>query len=233
MSSNPLQSLAETLTATEVADFLSRHPDFFADHLELLEHLQVPHPSGQAVSLVAKQLDLLREKNRKLEAQLSEIVGIARDNDALFHRIHRLTLALLNAATLDEALTALRRKLHDCFDADFVSLRVLAPTLDGSHADLYVTPDTAELEHLQLLLESGQPECGQPGERLTLFLFGSNADKVKSHAVVPLEHGPFRGVLAIGSEEASRFEADMGHLFLVQLGEIAAARLAALVQEIH
>lgn len=229
MKVNPLPIEQETLTETEVADYLSRHPDFFQHHLEVLETLEVPHPSGEAVSLVARQLDLLRERNGKLQAQIGDILGIARDNDALFHRIHRLTLALLDANAPESALGALRVALHECFQADFVAVRLLEPRVDSPVADLCVAPDAPELEHFNLVLESGKPECGPPDERLAVFLFGADAGEVKSHAVVPLQHAGLRGLLAIGSRDASRFEADMGHLFLVQMGEIVAARLASLV----
>ena len=48
------------LTAMQVADYLKAHPDFFIEHVQLLEHLSIPHPSGGAVSLISKQLELFR-----------------------------------------------------------------------------------------------------------------------------------------------------------------------------
>jgi len=217
------------ITAAEVEAYLRRHPDFFHHHLDLLEGLKLPHPCGEAVSLVSRQIDLLREKNRKLQLQLNDILQIARDNDALFRRIHQLTLALLDANSLDDALAGLRWLLHECFQADFVVVRLIQPVIDSPIANLCIPQDFEKLIHLQSILEKGKPECGQPTPEQAEFLFGGDAPEVLSYALVPLEHAGLKGFLAIGSRSLSRFEAGMGHLFLSQLGEIVAARFVSLL----
>ena len=101
------------ITADDVAAYLQQHPDFFHDHLDLLERLSIPHPSGVAVSLVAKQLELLRNKHLEQENQLTELIEIARSNDVSFFRLHQLTLALLNAATLKQVVSTLEQVLTE------------------------------------------------------------------------------------------------------------------------
>lgn len=216
--------------AADVETYLRAHPDFFQQHLELLETIRIPHPSGDAVSLVSRQLDVLRDKNRRLQMQLNDILQIARDNDSLARRIHQLTLSLLDATSLDDALGGLRWLLHECFQADFVAVRLLEPVIDSPIADLCIPPDCTEVGHLRHVLESGRPECGQPTELQATVLFGSEAPDVMSFALVPLQHAGLKGVLAIGSRSASRFDAGMGHLFLNQMGDIVAARLVALLK---
>ena len=66
-----------------VSDYLLTHPDFFIDHPEVLKELQVPHLSGNAVSLVEKQLILLREQNEQTQKRLHELIEIARQNEEL------------------------------------------------------------------------------------------------------------------------------------------------------
>ncbi len=219
-----------SVTAADVEAYLRSHPDFFHQHLELLETLRIPHPSGEAVSLVSRQLGVLRDKNRRLQMQLNDILQIARDNDSLARRIHQLTLSLLDATSLDDALGGLRWLLHECFQADFVAVRLLEPVIDSPIADLCIPPDCAEVDHLRHVLESGKPECGQPTPFQAEVLFGSEGPDVMSFALVPLQHAGLKGVLAIGSRNASRFEAGMGHLFLNQMGDIVAARLVALLK---
>lgn len=218
------------MAEADIEAYLRTHPDFFHRHLELLESLKIPHPSGEAVSLVSRQLDMLRDKNRRLQLQLNDILQIARDNDSLARRIHQLTLCLLDASSVDDALGGLRWLLHECFQADFVAVRLLEPVIDSPIADLCIPPDCAEASHFQHVLESGNPECGQPNELQSELLFGSEAREVLSYALVPLQHAGLKGLLAIGSRSASRFEVGMGHLFLNQMGEIVAARLVALLK---
>ena len=45
--------------AEQVAEFLNSHPDFFDDQAELLSQLRLPHPSGTAVSLIERQIQVL------------------------------------------------------------------------------------------------------------------------------------------------------------------------------
>ncbi|MDD5034647.1 MAG: DUF484 family protein [Methylococcaceae bacterium] len=219
------------IPAEEIEEWLRRHPDFFQQHLDLLEILKLPHPCGEAVSLISRQIELLREKNRRLQQQLSDILHVARDNDILLRRYHRLTLALQDASCLDDALASLRWLLQDCFQADFVAVRLIQPIIDSPIGDLCVAEDSPQLPYFWQILEIGQPECGKPERELARFLFGAQAHEVQSHALVPLQHAGLTGILAIGSRDPKRFEAGMGSLFLSQMSEMVAARFVSLLPE--
>lgn len=230
MQMNNAQPLdVKDIAAEDIEAWLLRHPDFFQHHPDSLEHLKIPHPCGEAVSLVLRQVEVLRQKNRRLQDQLNGILDIARDNDSLLRRFHQLTLALLDAASLDDALAALRWLLRDCFEADFVAVRLIHPVIDCPVANLCVAEDCPQLAHFQQVLEAGRPECGRPSPGQAGFLFGSNADEVESYALVPLSHAGLKGVLAIGSRDPDRFEPGLGHLFLSQMGDVVAARFASLL----
>jgi len=228
---NKAQQAPDTLDIAPalIEDWLLNHPDFFHHHPDCLESLKLPHPCGDAVSLVTRQIELLREKNRKLQAQLHDILQIARDNDALLRRFHQLSIALLDAVSLDDALAALRWLLSDCFQADFVSVRLIQPLIDCPIADLCVSEDSPQLAHFQKVLEIGKPECGKPSAEQAGFLFGREACEVESYALVPLCHAGLKGVLAIGSRDPARFEPAMGHLFLSQMSDVVAARFVSLL----
>lgn len=210
-----------------VVAWLRLHPDFFADHLDLLERLHVPHPCGEAVSLVQIRMELQREKIRALQEQLDELLDIARDNDALMLRLNRLILNLLVADSPQAVLNHLRDTLSKGFEADLIALRLNAAVAD--------VPFTAELTPEQEilfepLLAGGQPKCGVLAEAQRRALFAAQAPEALSCAVAPLRHGALRGVLAIGSRDPRRFHPGMGHQILQQLGEVVAARLDALLK---
>jgi uncharacterized protein YigA (DUF484 family) len=230
MNPNQAQQTEEHLQASDVANYLRVHPDFFQHELDLLEVIKVPHQSGEAVSLVAKQIEVLRERNRKLQTQLSELVHIARDNDTVFRRLHELTLVLLDARSVDDALASLRWILHEAFQADFVTLRVFEPRLESAVADLCMPQEHPLLDPVRAILEAGVPVCGEPGEDKTRCLFDGSVGEVLSYALIPLRHAGLKGFLAIGSRCSQRFQTGMGNFFLAQLGEIVAARLADLLR---
>lgn len=218
-----------TCTAVEVEEFLRQQPDFFHRHLDLLESLKIPHPCGEAVSLVARQLDLLRERIRRQQIQLNDILQVARDNDTLYHRMHQLTLALLDAATVEDALAGLKWGLHQYFQADFVAVRIVEPQIESPIADLCVASSSEGFALFAPVWDAGRPLCGKPDAAQARFLFGTVAAEVRSNALVPLQHAGLRGMLAIGSRDPGRFQPGMGFLFLSQMGEILSARLATLL----
>ncbi|QFY43486.1 DUF484 family protein [Candidatus Methylospira mobilis] len=221
----------KTPGADEVENYLRDNPNFFQERESLLEEIRVPHACGEAVSLVEKQVDVLRATNRKLQRQLEAIVDIARENDALYLRLHRLTLALLDANSLEDALAGLQWALHECFQADVAVVRLLEPLFECPVADLFADDALKSSGAMIRLLASGKPDYGKVDPLLAGQLFGERVNEVASAALLPLQHAGLKGVLAIGSASADRFHAGMGATFLMQLSDIVAARLYSLLPE--
>ena len=74
----------------DVVRFLQENPDFFDEHAELLAQVHVQHPHGtHAIPLSDRQVISLREKNRTLEAKLSELIHFGEENDAVSEKIGR------------------------------------------------------------------------------------------------------------------------------------------------
>ena len=82
---------SEPLTDDTVVQYLQNSPDFFERHATLLAKLRLPHTrsSGQTVSLIERQVDVLRERNTGLERKLKDLVEVARLNEQLTEKIHR------------------------------------------------------------------------------------------------------------------------------------------------
>ena len=220
---------AAELNDEAIEHYLCHHPEFFADHLGLLEILTVPHPSGAAVSLVERQLALLRDKNQRLMGQLDNLLQIARENDALHQRMHQMTLTLLDATSVEDVLACLDWGLHQYFQTDFVAMRLLSPFRESPVANLFIQVATDAGGWCDSLVERDKPLCGPLAIEEAEFLFGDQAAEVASHAVIGLRHAGLRGILAIGSRDQGRFRPDMSFVFLNQMSEILAARLSSLL----
>lgn len=218
------------LTSTQVEQYLREHPEFFNEHLHLLEKITIPHPSGNAVSLISKQLEIFRAKHQELESQLTELIEIARDNDTSYVRMHKLTLALLDAKTIEEAVANLETVLSEYFLTDFVAIRILKNNPDATISNLYLEPDSEELKPFSKELANNQPTCGRPTLTQAKILFGDSALDVSSYAIMPMMFTELEGFLAIGSREDGRFHYSMGSLFLTQMSEIVGTRLISLLQ---
>ena len=64
MTSNQVRGIAaETVEEQAVVQYLQHNPDFFERHPQLLARLRLPHPrGGSTISLVERQIEVLREK---------------------------------------------------------------------------------------------------------------------------------------------------------------------------
>src|ERR1700731_3046629 len=109
----------DNLNDLSVAEYLQTYPDFFERNGPLLAKLRLPHlrEAGATVSLVERQVEVLRERNQSLERKLKELVDVARANDALADRIHRLSQRLIRAHDLKETINAVETSLREDFDA--------------------------------------------------------------------------------------------------------------------
>jgi hypothetical protein len=104
----------EELSEQSIHDYLVAHPDFFERHSTLLSSLNLPHASGGAVSLVERQVAVLRQKDLKLERQLKELIEVARANDLLGAKIHELTMQLLDARDLHRTVSMPTTRFSCC-----------------------------------------------------------------------------------------------------------------------
>ena len=117
---------SNALSPEMVADFLRENPDFFIGYTELLTDIQVPHLSGEAVSLIEKQVSMLREQNEHTRRQLHELIEVARQNEELARRMHQLSLTLMDAAEPKDIFNTLYDNLRKNFKADYVAVRLFA-----------------------------------------------------------------------------------------------------------
>jgi uncharacterized protein YigA (DUF484 family) len=221
------ESRIEQPDTEQVASFLSNHPDFFDDHPELMAELRLSHSTGNAVSLIEKQVQVLRDQNRDLKNKLLELVDVAQDNDRLNQRMHRMTLDLLKAGSLLQLLDTLRDHLGNEFKADAIALHL--PALDETQqreaGAKYLIIDETLKDRFPGAYADGKPQCGRFKQEQLDIIFKDQAAAIESTAIVPLGDCADSGLLAIGSREVNRFNPCMGTLFLSHLGELLSCLL--------
>lgn len=216
----------DTLNDASVAEYLQTYPDFFERNGVLLAKLRLPHlrEGAATVSLVERQVEVLRERNQTLERKLKELVDVARANDGLADRIHRLTQRLIRAHTLSETVSSIETSLREDFDARnsvMVLFMESARTLTG-HGRFLRNAEAAdpEMKSFESLLQSGKPRCGQIRDAQRDYLFGKDSVEIGSVALTPLGAKGALGLLAIGASDAERFHPGMSTEFLSRIGEL-------------
>ena len=220
----------EELSEQSIHDYLVAHPDFFERHSTLLSSLALPHASGGAVSLVERQVAVLRQKDLRLERQLKDLIEVARANDLLSAKIHELTMQLLNASDLDATITVIEEAMRSGFDADHAVLVLFGDpeAFDDINAGRFfraVSKNDPSLKPFGTFLGGTSARCGKIRDSQREFLFHGDADEIGSAALVPLGDGAEIGFLAVGSVDSERFHPGMSIDFLTRLGDLVAGSL--------
>jgi uncharacterized protein YigA (DUF484 family) len=217
------------LTQEEIAAWLNANPDFFQHHGELLAALRLPHASGGAVSLIERQIEVLRDKIQAGEARLNELIAIARANEQLAATIHQFTRRLMHAPTRRAVLEQMETGFRENFDVSQTVL-LLFGSVGANAVDLRFVREVAatdpNLAGFETLLSSGRPRCGQIRDTQRDFIFGAEGNAIGSVALVPLMGATPLGLLVLGSDKRERFHPGMSTDFLAQLGELITDALA-------
>ncbi len=209
----------------EIADYLKNNPSFFEQYADLMAQIFVPHPhGGRAVSLAERQMLTLREKNRVTETKLAELIAFGEENDAISEKVHRLAVGLIAAETFQAVIHLLNFHLRDDFAVPHVALRLWNKPESSEELPEFA----AVSEELQVFAETlARPYCGSTAGFGTASWFGEHASHIRSQALIALRNGGGTiGMVALGSEDAHRFYADMGTLYLERIGEMVSAALA-------
>lgn len=215
----------QSLEAEHIAAYLAAHPDFFSQHPDCLERVELAIAPEGTVSLVQRQTDLLKAKNQQLQEQLELLIETARQNTQLQARVHTLCLKLMDAHDLNDLLPGLIADLKQEFQADEVSLTLFY----GEHqhqlpADLeclyQMHIDDERLKAFDKVLEKHEPVCGRLTNAQKSILFEQTHDQVASIACLPIGHAPCGGLLAIASYDQDRFHSNMATDYLAFLAEV-------------
>lgn len=210
-----------------IADYLESHADFFERHEELLAGLSLPHMrSGSTISLVERQVEVLRERQSSSDTRLTEFVEVARANDLLAQKMQTFTRRLMRARSLSETLAQVEGSLREDFDASLSRLVLVGiESAQGENSARFlrtVTADDPILRSFENLFATGKPRCGQVRDIHREFLFNEEANDIGSVALVPLGDKGALGLLAVGSSERNRFHPGMSTDFLARMGELIA-----------
>ena len=223
---------AGATAAAAVAAYLQGHPDYFASNPQILAELHIPHTAaGAAVSLIERQVRVLRAQLETERGRLAQLIARAREYEAFSARLHALVLALIAAPDLTRVTAALQEGLMHEFSAQAVTLKVFPvdPAADAADSDPLVAAFRDFLERKHAL-------CGPLDQAKNAALFGDLHDpageQVHCAALIPIRANGRCGVLAIGAADPDRFKPDMRTDLLDRLGEIVSCKLQMLPPEV-
>lgn len=213
------------IVEAEVVQYLQNHPDFFGKHLDLLSSINLPHESGKAVSLVEKQMQVLRQSNNDLKARFNQLLDVARQNENHFENSKQFVLELIDFHLRQDDLSA----LVEIFDAQFPSVlaaneyRLMLVDYNATQKLPHkVQSISSKLlkEKIPKLLNMEKSYCGTLTKSEKEFLFEQQADLVASCAIIPLHYKNLKAIIAIGNFKDQHFHKGMGTMFLDHIGDV-------------
>jgi two-component system, cell cycle response regulator len=175
----------------------------------------------------------LAEENRKLRAQLDELLAQARRNEQIMQRHQTVDLQLIGAGSFRELIEGIIDNLRVSSGLDVVTLSLIDSTYDIRRilVDLDINPNEFpqllfmqdETEFGDLCTRAQKPLLGVYSEQLHGILFPEPMAVPASVAVVPLvRKRQLIGSLNLGSADASRFQPQMATDFIEHLSSILA-----------
>ncbi|MDZ7783683.1 MAG: DUF484 family protein [Halioglobus sp.] len=200
-----------------VREYLKRNHDFLQRNPDLLDHLHVSHASGSAISLVEKQVSVLRERNMDMRHRLNTLTGNARDNDRLYEQTRHMVLQLLEVASIGELYTTFVDGMRERFGVEHACM-ILYGEASGTRDYRVETLERAKIE-VGSLIRNDKGASGTLRAEELQFLFPDGGE-VGSAALVPLSNGEPIGLIAVGSADAHRYSSGMGTLFLSHLADV-------------
>ena len=208
------------VTATEVTQYLRRHPDFLVRHSELAEVL-VPPTRDNGDGVVDLQYFLvqrLRGELSELRDQQHDLIATVRANTANQARVYEAVLAMMGAASFEHFIEIVTSDLAIILDVDVVALCIETNGfLDAGD----------RMAGVRILAPGRIDEVLGAGRDILLGaemagdadVFGGAADLVRSQAMSRLHFHPKapNGLLVFGSRRDDTFHAGMGTELLMFL----------------
>lgn len=198
---------ADWLTPELVKDYLLANPEFFQRYPLLAEELRIPHQKKGSVSLVELQAEQLREKVAELQKKLTDLMTVARQNEAIYRIYADLNLRLFHCKQLSDIREALQETVCQQLKLKDVVLHLIGEDSAIAEKDRQVILDKR--------LKQSDFFFGRLTQEENRMLFSDS--QPQSVVIMRLRHEDELGLLVIGSDNDGHFNPQMDTLLITQL----------------
>lgn len=210
---------ANDIAETQVIDYLCEHPDFFQAHPALLGLMAVDHPVEGAVSLIERQVDVLRAHNATLEQKMHQAIMLAREQERLNKLCQQMALCLLEPHDFPGLIHAIEQPLFQLFAVHAFCLHLTRLPDDLTSEQVRAIRLEESQQLLGRAIRGGGPIITPLQPEVVRVLF-PNKPSIGSTLVLPLGLGGRMGLAAIGSENPERFHPCKGRAFFAFLTQL-------------
>jgi len=197
----------------EIVDYLRANPSFFEEHGDLLTELSLGNASG-ATPFHERQLPVLKDRISQHEATIKGLVESARRNQKFESDFLQVAVGLFTekrdgGSSVETASELIKRQ----FDIEEVVIMLKSSAADTGRTDYDAV--------WQRVMHKGSVCDDRLPSTLHKSIFGSKNQSVASCAFIPLlREDELLGVMILGSSSKSRFQPDVGVMFLDRIGRL-------------
>lgn len=202
--------------AEEVAAYLKSHPEFLVGRDDLVAELTIPHDSGQAISLLEHQVQILRDRGIELRQRLNNLLDNARYNDQLFSVTRNLVLTLLEEDDIGQIAGITEGNLGTQPGIDACALISVeeGPTPRSIGRDELRQRFPSLFRHKEVLCQPVDREAAR-------LLFPHHTGPIRSVALCPvIRNEELLAVMALGNQSREHFTEDLDTLFLGFIADV-------------
>lgn len=206
------------LNDSMVGDYLLNHPEFFIRNAQLIEHMRVPHPVRDSISLVEWHMARLRARVSWLEESMNQLMAQASENENLFYQLLHLQGRLIGADSLQDMLNRLHRWARDLGLAG-ANVRLFPERWRiGAPSDFtYLGLAQHAFEHLRIHRFGNQHHYLGPLHGPELLVMLPQAKSIGSVAMSLIGEEGDLGVLIFSSRDAHHYQSGQGTHLLQEL----------------
>lgn len=214
------------LSPAQVAEYLRAHSEFFIGEDDLLADLSLPHESGKAISLLERQVTILRERGIDARQRLNNLIENGRNNDQLFDTTRNLVLALLRADGVTEIADIAQDHLSNHANIDACEIILVEQDKLAVSPSVRVEKSDKLHQYFEDVFRLKRTHCGAQNDEQLRYLFPENSRKIKSTALCPIvNNSEVLALLAFGNYTENFFNINLDTLFLDFIGQAIGAVL--------
>ena len=233
----------DTLELSKVLLYLQQNPNFFIENEEILKDINLTHESGQAVSLVERQVRILRNQSKTADERFSELITNASNNDRLFHLVRNLILQILKLRHVSSIPNLIKSQFGRIQGIDVCSVIILDSSVNESCENLRKVSIGTLKDNFSEIFRLKKTFCGAISKEKKIFLFDesslegksdrndiqqakdkSNSDiirEIRSTAICPIIYeNKVLGLIGCGSKDENHFSPVLETGFFDFIGEV-------------
>ena len=209
----------KSLNEKEVEQFLLLNPDFLSKNSHILNTLEIVHETGGAVSLIQKQVELLRENYNSTSNNLLGLIEIAKNNESIFLRTKDLILDLILCKNSIDIISLAERRFEGQFQADKCKLLFFRENLNLPKGRI-IDPKEAH-GVFGKKYNAVDIYCGSINKKESNYIFKKKSGIVEC-ILVPIKSPDCPGLLALGSKKEGVYSNDYDSMFLEFVAQVLA-----------